>query len=508
MILEPTGIPPHVGLSIQVQAVLATLGNLVEQFGEHGKNLETAVQTALDNTALENGHVTVNRVVEMMEGYHDRTVVTLENAMKGMRSEIQRLQRKAGGVFVEAGVVNEGEDGDDDGGGFFFEDDDDDEDDGDDGDDSRVGGGGGQGIAQQGREGGPLRNKNKNRNNRNSHHAFAHPDGKFYGVPRGYDFPSRSNLREGLRCWMFDQVVSADDTKKVRALRRFKKVTLFPPTLARKFRTNWQPIFRFLHPVLSLIPSKMELSETAFDALYDDCLKFLKSRVSFLWGPKKNPELFVVGTWSSKTSFSYIQKHGTDEDKSYLKEPGNRNVAHGKNAGGTNNTATTTTRNTTTATATATLKRMRSTTATTNPKHPLRRDRRNEKIAAAATGVPPPAPEGRLGVPPSATGGGVRRGVSVGGGTSAGDPMMKTTGLNRSPGSEPGGTHSTRLGSSGRKTGICCVTGCQWSQLELLHTCHACGGFVHILCAEPFSQTSEDERYCDSCCPYKRCRTI
>jgi hypothetical protein len=45
----PTGVPPHIGIAVQVAEVLNTLGELVRQFGEHGDNLMIAVEEALDN---------------------------------------------------------------------------------------------------------------------------------------------------------------------------------------------------------------------------------------------------------------------------------------------------------------------------------------------------------------------------------------------------------------------------------------------------------------------------
>ena len=536
MIMEPTGIPPHVGLSIQVQSVLGTLGILVDQFGEHGKNLEVAVRGALDKTALENGHVTVNRVVELMESYQQGTVNTLQTMLNEMRKDIKRMEKKAAGNVLEAGVgtlVNDNdgrgdEDNDSDNfggaGDVFFDDDD---------DDGGGGGEGGQGNAR-GMEGGPPRP--------GGYPHFNHPDGKFYWVPVGYEFPAKSNLREALRCWMFDQVVAVDDNKVMRALRKFK-VGMFPASLQRKFRSNWQPIFRFLDPVLSAVPKRRVLSDTAFDVLYDDCIAFLKSRVSYLWGPRRNPELFVIGTWSMKTSYSEIMKHGTVEDKSFLSEPGKRNVVRcvGKISGTATTTNTTTTAaarsTTTTATTTtaSTLKR-KTTARTTNPTHVKRRDKRNERmaIAAAATGVPLPASEGRLGVPLSGTigGGGVLRGSPTGGGTSAGggtsvsggdrvsggDGVRKKSGIGGGDEMQqvsrptagifatPRPVHpvmtAAQSDSTGRKVGNCCVTGCNL-QLQLLHTCHGCGKFVHMPCAEKYSDLSEDERYCDICSPKK-----
>jgi hypothetical protein len=57
--------------------------------------------------------------------------------------------------------------------------------------------------------------------------------------------------------------------------------------------------------------------------------------------------------------------------------------------------------------------------------------------------------------------------------------------------------------AKGRSIGCCCITGCILSSMELIHRCHTCKEFIHILCAEPFNDLSEDERYCDICVPKK-----
>ena len=65
-------------------------------------------------------------------------------------------------------------------------------------------------------------------------------------------------------------------------------------------------------------------------------------------------------------------------------------------------------------------------------------------------------------------------------------------------------TATRRRNSNGHEVGHCCVTGCIISR-ELIHRCHTCRRFIHvILCAEPFSNLSEDERYCKACSSIKK----
>ena len=54
--------------------------------------------------------------------------------------------------------------------------------------------------------------------------------------------------------------------------------------------------------------------------------------------------------------------------------------------------------------------------------------------------------------------------------------------------------------TNGRSIGCCCITGCTNSGMELIHRCHGrCKEFIHMICAEPFNNLSEDERYCNRC---------
>ena len=61
----------------------------------------------------------------------------------------------------------------------------------------------------------------------------------------------------------------------------------------------------------------------------------------------------------------------------------------------------------------------------------------------------------------------------------------------------------TQRNSNGREVGHCCVTGCTLT-MELIHRCHICRRFIHMICAEPFSNLSEDERYCSACYSLKK----
>ena len=284
VLVAPTGIPPHIGLAVQVAEVLDTLGDLVRQFGEHGDNLMLAVEEALENKAWEGGHITGSKLKEILESFQKDSLKSVDQHLQGMRVELREAIRRQG-----QGGDAEGDDLDFFGTMVF-----------DDHPDGTGGGGGGS------------RKVNK----------FSY-DGRFFAVPKGYQFP-KANLSVGLRCWLKDQNVSVEGNEVVKAYRLLSPAML-PPSLAKSFRTNWLPIFKYLEPVLGGVPRNIEVSEEEIEKLLEACMVFLKERLSYLWKDRSNPREFSVGTWSNKCSYGSVLKYGTQGDKSYLKEPTKRN---------------------------------------------------------------------------------------------------------------------------------------------------------------------------------------
>lgn len=57
-----------------------------------------------------------------------------------------------------------------------------------------------------------------------------------------------------------------------------------------------------------------------------------------------------------------------------------------------------------------------------------------------------------------------------------------------------------------RPVGVCCITGCAFPSMDLLHRCCKCQRYVHVLCAEDFKPTDStlidaDSLWCDKCSP-------
>jgi len=586
----PTGIPPHIGLAVQVSEVLDTLGELVNKFGEHGDNLMLAVDAALEDRALDNGHITADRLRDILQTYRNESIEAVNSQLKSMRTEVRE-------AILRVGQRTGGGGDDDDEVAFLAPLDDDDEN-----EDGQAPGGDGRGGRKD---------------------MFAY-GGRFYAVPENYDSFPKVNLLQGLRCWFRDQVAS-EDGKRVRAFRLITPKML-PGPLASQFRVNWLPIFNFLEPVKA-IPRHSVLTDERIDALYVECIEFLRSRVSYLWnrGQRSNPNEFSVATWSRFTSYGQIKKFGTESDKLLLKEPTNRNKAGA--AGG---------------------KRKRQ-LKTKNVKHPARQraTRGNDSGSGhgndgndsgsggggsttnnivvggddvlgvvGGAGETVAAAGGAAAAAGAAANDGAGHGAGLGGrsgggrsggsGGRGGRGGGRGSGSGRGRGSQHGrgrgslghgggrdsgnlfasafaevdgdlpealqhrheeivredraheeevqfdeearqireegwasrpipairnydnlsGFHRKRMGTviegvlaqsvaqspmmmqgnaavataaNGRSIGRCCITGCIFSNMELIHRCHTCNKFIHMLCAEPINDLSEDERYCDGC---------
>jgi hypothetical protein len=458
VMVSPTGVPPHVGLAIQVSNVLETLDTLVHQFGVHGDNLMLAVEEALDNKAWESGHVTGSRLKEILDEYRKESIAAVDRQLNGMRVELRRVVRP--GEQEHHGADSDLE-------GFEI--------------DLESGGGSVGGAGRKVRT------------------VFSY-DGRFYAVPMGYQFP-KANLKDGLRCWLKEQVVSTNGMEKVKALKTISP-TMLPKQVARQFRMNWQPVFKFLDPVLKELPRDTNsITDEVFETVYASCIDFLRERVSYVWKDRSNPREYSMATWSNKVSYSSIKKFGTNSDKSFLAEPTKRNQEKQDR-----------------------LRRKRP--RKENTRHPKRQHRTihkanvgahdngndNETFATAFENVGEMTEamrqreaEIRLEVETEDQEAHhaeeVRR-IREEGWTSRPIPLVRNygdvSGFDRQQTVEQI-IEIYPEGNPVRGVGLCCIAGCAFPGMQLLHRCNECQQFIHMVCAEKFNNLAEDERYCDKC---------
>lgn len=502
----PTGVPPHIGLAVQLQKILVSLGGLVERVDNQSDNLVASVEKAIDTKAWDSGHVTGSRLKEILDQYKkeaaDTTMQELESIrvrlQKTIRDELDRGRIRRGG----GDHPYEGEEPDD-----HFVGMDSTSDDG--GEGPNGGGGGGQGKTK----------------------TLYPYDGRFFGVPQNWVLP-KVTLKEALYMWLCEQRWSEDANEKIRPWRMMEGAKAggakLPPMVRARFRTNWVPFLgRFLDPVLKDVVAAMArtrsvtMSDEALAEVYGQCVTFLRARVSYLFAGENKPDplQFTIGTWSKYTSRSWILEHGTEDDKALLGEGSNRNKK--KQEG---------------------LKRRRA--REENPKYPCRQARRIRqrqrqqqqkeddggvafaeafdhaglqlnpgmvrRLRAIETVVDDEMKEERIAAEQQRI---IEQGVTYRevtgvrnyGDVSDHDRRRMVEILDEAlPTTAPPVMRRGHPGDGGFHTGPCCVAGCQFPMLELRHRCHGCKEFVHMCCAEPFSRPlTEDERYCNKCSPYK-----
>ena len=447
-----TGIPPHISMSIQLGEILDTMGTLVGQFGQHGENLMGAVEQALNTKAWDSGHVTGSRLKEILDEYKRESIAAMDGQLQTIKQDIQRAIRTNRQHDENAETEEEEED------------------------EGRVSGAGG----------GPKVKL-----------TYSY-DGRFFSVPQGYEFP-KVNLKDGLRIWLKEQTVSTDGIDRIKPLRKIS-LAMLPKRLAQQVRMNFLPIFKFLEPVLSNLPKEDgDITEEIILKAYDDCISFLKGRVSYLFQRgRTNPTEYSLGTWSNKTSFSVISKAGTEQDKAGM------NVANRRNQQRQPKT--------------------RKRKLSTHAKYPKRQGKNKRRevtepagpsfaTAFAHVGELTEAMEQRLEEirveteamdREAARQEEVRR-IREEGWTSRPIPAIRNYG-------DVSGFDRQQIGraideiypasdENGRGVGRCCIAGCAFPAMELLHRCTTCKRFVHMICAEQFSNLAEDERYCNECVP-------
>ena len=69
-----TGIPPHIELASQVQQVLELTTNLLTNFNNQTEQVVAAVQKAVEDQALQSGHVTGSRLLEVLNEFQEKSL--------------------------------------------------------------------------------------------------------------------------------------------------------------------------------------------------------------------------------------------------------------------------------------------------------------------------------------------------------------------------------------------------------------------------------------------------
>jgi hypothetical protein len=112
-------------------------------------------------------------------------------------------------------------------------------------------------------------------------------DGKFYAVPKNFQFP-KPKLREAVRFWLCGQSVSSNGQQRVKPFKNLNHGMLPTQDLKNAYKLNWNKVFAFLADGVDF-PTHSSLTEDQIDETCNKCIDYLKSRVAYCFATTKDP---------------------------------------------------------------------------------------------------------------------------------------------------------------------------------------------------------------------------
>jgi hypothetical protein len=296
-VLVSTGIPPHVSMQRQLKKVLDLCSNTLEEVKKIAVSVKDAVYGAVEEKALEQGQLTGEKLQEILGAFQSNIVSFVGEKM----DELAVLRPPA---------EQEAEVDADEGGDFAFMD----------GSDEVVVE---EEVVAAGGNG-PTRAAAIVR-----YRTYSH-SGRFWHVPKGFQFPLDTTLKQGWRMWLEglpthqSQVVTDGETttraSPIRPFRLLKSKLLPVGPVRSELCLKWQPIFRMMEeaPLLSIPPSN-RIDAAFTNQSFDTAVAHLKTRVGYIFdNPNSRHIQWTLGTWSKNVSRSVILKRGTEGDISRL----------------------------------------------------------------------------------------------------------------------------------------------------------------------------------------------
>ena len=140
-------------------------------------------------------------------------------------------------------------------------------------------------------------------------------------IPPTFEFPSETKRLEGWRKWLCGQMfVYEGFTWHLPPFRQLKGIH-FTAENRKIYNNEWLPIFRKMMKTPGLVIPE-QVSEQFITESFERATEHLKVNFSYIF--KSPPDVvagYKLGTWSKKTKFSEVMKHGTEEDKQKLPPP-------------------------------------------------------------------------------------------------------------------------------------------------------------------------------------------
>ena len=151
------------------------------------------------------------------------------------------------------------------------------------------------------------------------YNVYHHTDGKFYDVPEGYNFPTRTNRRNGWICWVLGQPSyqfrrkKRDGTEETinAPIRPFHMMNIkrLPKKLQNTYRTNWRVLFKLMQGDERIqIPESGDIA-VYLESTYASGTNRIKEKAPFFFEAtfKSNHETWTVSTWARNLSKKVMQ---------------------------------------------------------------------------------------------------------------------------------------------------------------------------------------------------------
>ena len=152
-------------------------------------------------------------------------------------------------------------------------------------------------------------------------------DGKYWHVPKNFDFPKACTLRRAFEMWLVGLPNFKNESSEATPIMPFRRMNpkSLPKKLANKFKIEWRPILSKMLEAPNLSEevrgNANSISRETVEKSYAIGTSYLQTVViTYLWQEEKfrNCVAWTVGTWSKRVKYSEIMKHGTAGDTTNL----------------------------------------------------------------------------------------------------------------------------------------------------------------------------------------------
>lgn len=274
----PTGIPPHVQQNKRLAELLILMKEERDARIEQEKKIEEWVNNAVEKNALSNGNLTFSNFSNMLKEQRDLINAELSNQKEAIDQKLDSLLSS----LTQRRTV-----------------------------DNRV----------------PVIPENSNMIRRNFHFW----NGKYWHVPKDWDFPDKCLRRQGWDLWL-KGIPSFRDKDGISApimpFRRFDPKFL-PKKLAVKFKSEWKVVYgKMMDGVSQNIRNANVISDDDVNESFNEATLFLQNEIcSFIFTKEKykNHHNWTIGTWSKRLSREMILKEGSENDVKNLPEENHNN---------------------------------------------------------------------------------------------------------------------------------------------------------------------------------------